>query len=117
LNNPPFPHKPSTPLVAYLSRPEPESLAEYLVAFANSDGGTILNLSAEGCAITSESVASAKAYLQLTIQLREQEEPLQVDLAAVRWSSATRFGVEFIKIRPEEGERLKKFVEALESTT
>jgi hypothetical protein len=28
-----------------------------------------------------------------------------------------RFGVEFIKIRPEEGERLKKFVKALESTT
>ena len=81
-----------------------------------SDGGTILNLSAEGCAITSESVASAKAYLQLTIQLREQEEPLQVDLAAVRWSSATRFGVEFIKIRPEEGERLKRFVKVLELT-
>ena len=81
-----------------------------------SDGGTILNLSAEGCAITSESVASAKAYLQLTIQLREQEEPVQVDLAAVRWSSATRFGVEFIKIRPEEGERLKRFVKVLELT-
>jgi hypothetical protein len=41
---------------------------------------------------------------------------IQVDLAAVRWSSAARFGVEFIKIRPEEGERLKKFVKALEST-
>jgi hypothetical protein len=26
------------------------------------------------------------------------------------------FGVEFIKIRPEEGERLKKFVKVLEST-
>jgi len=82
-----------------------------------SHGGTILNLSAEGCAITSESVAVAAVYLQLTMQLREREEPVQVDLAAVRWSSATRFGVEFIKIRPEEGERLKKFVKVLESTT
>ena len=82
-----------------------------------SHGGTILNLSAEGCAITSESVAGAPVYLQLTMQLREREEPVQVDLAAVRWSVATRFGVEFIKIRPEEGERLKKFVAALESTT
>jgi hypothetical protein len=51
------------------------------------------------------------------MQLREREEPVQVDLAAVRWSSSTRFGVEFIKIRPEEGERLKKFVKVLESTT
>jgi len=82
-----------------------------------SHGGTILNLSAGGCAITSETGAGAAVYLQLTMQLREREEPVQVDLAAVRWSSATRFGVEFIKIRPEEGERLKKFVKALESTT
>ncbi|HMF85671.1 MAG TPA: PilZ domain-containing protein [Nitrospiraceae bacterium] len=82
-----------------------------------SHGGTILNLSAEGCAITSETVSGASVYLQLTMQLREREEPVQVDLAAVRWSSATRFGVEFIKIRPEEGERLKQFVKALEATT
>ena len=82
-----------------------------------SHGGTILNVSAEGCAITSETVAGAAAYLQLTMQLRDREEPVQVDLAAVRWSTATRFGVEFIKIRPEEGERLKKFVKMLESTT
>ena len=82
-----------------------------------SHGGTILNLSAEGCAVTSETVAGVAVYLQLTMQLRTREEPVQVDLAAVRWSSATMFGVEFIKIRPEEGERLKKFVKALESTT
>lgn len=82
-----------------------------------SDGGTILNLSAEGCAITSETIVSAEVYLQLTMQLREREEPIQVDLAAVRWVSTTRFGVEFIRILPAEGERLKKFVQALESTT
>ena len=82
-----------------------------------SHGGTILNLSAEGCAITSETFVGVAVYLQLTMQLREREDPVQVDLAAVRWSSATRFGVEFIKIRPEEEERLKKFVKVLESTT
>jgi hypothetical protein len=79
-----------------------------------SDRGTILNLSAEGCAIMSETVAGVAVYLQLTMQLREREEPVQVDLAAVRWVSARRFGVEFIKIRAEEGERLKQFVKALE---
>lgn len=82
-----------------------------------SHGGTILNVSAEGCAIMSETVASVAVYLQLTMQLREREEPVQVELAAVRWSSATRFGVEFIKFRPEEWERLKKFVKVLESPT
>ena len=81
-----------------------------------SDEGTILNVSAEGCAITSDTVAGVAVYLQLTMQLREREEPVQIDLAAVRWASATRFGVEFIKIRPAEGSRLKEFVKALEST-
>ena len=81
-----------------------------------SGEGTILNLSADGCAITSATVAATAAYLQLTMQLREQEEPVHVDLAAVRWSAAARFGVEFIKVRPDEGERLKRFVKTLEST-
>ena len=81
-----------------------------------SEKGTILNVSAEGCAIMSDTVAGAAVYLQLAMQLREREEPVRVDLAAVRWVSKTRFGVEFIRIRPEEGERLKKFVRALEST-
>ena len=82
-----------------------------------SDGGTILNVSEEGCAITSEAVVDVARYVQLAMQLREREEPVQVDLAAVRWVSKSMFGVEFIKIRPEEGERLKKFVKALESTS
>ena len=81
-----------------------------------SDEGTILNVSAEGCAITAAAVVGAGAYLQLTMRLREREEPIQIDLAAVRWVSGLRLGVEFIKIRPEERERLKKFVKALEST-
>jgi hypothetical protein len=50
------------------------------------------------------------------MQLREREDPIQIDLAAVRWVSAMRFGVEFIKIHPEEEERLRKFVKMLEST-
>ena len=82
-----------------------------------SDEGTILNVSEEGCAITSDTIAGLTVYLQLAMQLREPEEPVLVDLAAVRWVSAKRFGVEFIKICPEEGKRLKKFVKALEPGT
>ena len=82
-----------------------------------SERGTILNVSAEGCAIMSDTVAGVAVYLQLTMQLRDREEPVRVDLAAVRWASKTRFGVEFIKIRFEEEQRLKQFVHALETTT
>ena len=77
--------------------------------------GTILNISRQGCAITSDIVADADAYLQLKVQLLEEEDPVQVDLAAVRWSSAKRFGVEFLKMQQVVGERLKQFVKLLET--
>ena len=77
--------------------------------------GTILNISRQGCAITSDTVAETEAYLQLNLQLLEEDDPVQVDLAAVRWSRAKRFGVEFIKMPPDVGERLRQFVKLLES--
>ena len=79
-----------------------------------SGKGTILNISREGCAITSETVAGIESYLQLNMQLVEGEEPIQVNLAAIRWSSAPKFGVEFIKMPPEAGIRLQQFVKLLE---
>ncbi|HKY72677.1 MAG TPA: PilZ domain-containing protein [Nitrospira sp.] len=80
-----------------------------------SGTGTILNISRQGCAIVSDTVAEAEAYLQLNVQLLDEEDPVQVELAAVRWSSAKRFGVEFIKMPQEVGERLRQFVKLLES--
>jgi len=79
-----------------------------------SGNGTILNISREGCAITSETAAGNESYVQLKMQLQEKEEPIQVDLAAIRWSSAAKFGVEFIKMHPEAGLRLQQFVKLLE---
>lgn len=76
--------------------------------------GTILNISRQGCAIVSDTAAEAQAYLQLQVQLLEEEAPVQVDLAAVRWSNAKRFGVEFIKMPQEVGERIRQFVNLLE---
>jgi hypothetical protein len=77
--------------------------------------GTVLDISRQGCAIVSDTVADANAYLQLTVQLLEEEDPVRVDLAAVRWATAKRFGVEFIKMPQEVGERLKQFVKMLEA--
>ena len=79
-----------------------------------SGNGTILNISREGCAITSENAAGNESYVQLKMDLLDQEEPIQVDLAAVRWSSAAKFGVEFIKMEAEAGVRLQRFVKLLE---
>lgn len=76
--------------------------------------GTILNISREGCAIASETAAGTEGYVQLKMQLLEQEDPIQVELAAIRWSSGAKFGVEFIKMHSEAGDRLQRFVKLLE---
>jgi hypothetical protein len=75
--------------------------------------GTVLNLSSGGCAVASSTHVIQGTYPQLQIQVIEGEEPVHVELAAVRWATGERFGVEFIRIRPEQADRLSKFLRTL----
>ncbi len=77
--------------------------------------GTVLNLSFHGCAIGSEQPVSPATYLTVEIRLDDGEEPLRIPLAAVRWSAGGSFGVEFIRVRRPEQQRLRTFVEMLQS--
>jgi PilZ domain len=79
--------------------------------------GTILNISREGCMVTVEQVATPPAYVHLDMQLWEGQEPVHVELAAVRWSSDTRVGLEFIKLTPEQRDRLSSFMGMLERSS
>ncbi len=54
-------------------------------------------------------------YLALQISLPGQEATLKVDLAAVRWAKGQEFGLEFLAIRSEEEERLRRFLSTLEA--
>ncbi len=74
----------------------------------------MLNLSNEGCAVVSGKRVQPATYLSMRIQLTEQDAPLEIELAAVRWVSGENFGLEFIRIRPDAQERLKRFVRTLE---
>ncbi len=40
---------------------------------------------------------------------------MKVDLAAVRWSEGREFGLEFLRMQPEEQQRLRRFVSTLET--
>ncbi|MGE5708755.1 MAG: PilZ domain-containing protein [Nitrospira sp.] len=76
--------------------------------------GTILNISREGCMVIADQVPAPPTYIRLDMQLWEGQEPVRVELAAVRWSSGTRFGLEYIKLMPEQRERLVSFMTMLE---
>lgn len=77
--------------------------------------GTILNLSAHGCAFTAERLPSKGSYLSLDIDLMNGDRPVRVELAGVRWISGPRCGVEFIRISPDALRQLAAFVLVLDT--
>ena len=78
--------------------------------------GTVLNLSAQGCAITTEHLPSVSTYISLDIELLNGEGPASIELAGVRWVSGHRCGLEFIRVRPDMLMKLKAFTLLLEQT-
>lgn len=79
-----------------------------------AEPATILNISREGCLVTSNRSPEPPAYVTLDMQLQEGQDSVYIELAAVRWASGSRFGVEFIKIGPEQRLKLGSFIALLE---
>ncbi len=78
-------------------------------------GGTLTNLSMRGCAVESHTRIPTGTRLELCALFPEDHCPVVPDKAVVRWSSGGKFGLEFLRIRPEEEARLRGFVSTLKS--
>ncbi len=78
--------------------------------------GTVLNLSAQGCALTTEHLPSVSTYITLDIELVNGEGPATIELAGVRWVSGHQCGLEFIRVQPDMLMKLKAFTLLLEQT-
>ncbi len=77
-------------------------------------GGVVFSLSRVGCTVFSGENVQPGTYLVLRLHLPEEYSPLKVDLAVVHWATGWEFGTEFIRLRTEERERLKRLVTSLE---
>lgn len=88
--------------------------------------GVVFNLSLEGCGVVfkpsleggaagGDTMIRPGTYLAIRIQPYQQDSPIEVELAVVRWSEGREFGLEFIRIRTEEQDRLRRFVKTLEA--
>lgn len=89
------------------------------IAFRDAEknhSGTVLNLSAQGCAMTAGQLPAMQAYISLVIDLQAGMKPVEVELAGVRWVSDYRCGLEFIRLSGESSRRLNEFVALLERT-
>ena len=76
--------------------------------------GNITDLSLRGCRVESQTEVRPGTSLELRIHSSEEEPPLKIQEAVVRWSRAQQFGVEFVTLEPEEWARLQHTVSRLE---
>jgi PilZ domain len=86
---------------------------EFPVIFAGETyvgEGTVLNVSAPGCAIQSRKRVQPGSYLEMRLLVPDSSSPLRVGLAKVRWCEERRFGVEFIQIPGGDQVRLGQLV-------
>ena len=79
--------------------------------------GTVDDLSAGGCAVNSQVNVRTGDYVALQLILPDQQAPttpLTVDVAAVRWTSQRKFGLEFISMPSGDQARLRQYVTTLQ---
>lgn len=91
---------------------KPVSLAVSFGSGAAIQRGTVLDISREGCRIQSPDVAPDMKYFEVEIQLGELQGILRVDLAVRRWSKVGEFGVEFIRMKPEQQTKLLQVLQS-----
>ncbi|HKN85705.1 MAG TPA: PilZ domain-containing protein [Nitrospiraceae bacterium] len=72
--------------------------------------GTLADLSVRGCRIECRIAVKPGTELQLKIHLPNEQAPLGITVAAVRWTHGETFGVEFMDMHDEEWKRLGRFI-------
>ncbi len=53
--------------------------------------------------------------LTVVVHLPDGNPPMEIDLARVRWARGGKFGLQFLRLGPEERERLLRFIDALDA--
>ena len=71
---------------------------------------TVLDISTNGCKATSLTEVKVGQSLKLSLFLQDQQWPLRIDHALVRWVDGQSFGMEFTGIRPAQRERLRSIL-------
>lgn len=71
---------------------------------------TILDLSTGGCQATSLTEVQVGMTVRLSLFLQDQEWPVRIDEALVRWVKGASFGLEFTEIRSAQRERIRAMI-------
>lgn len=71
--------------------------------------GRVSDLSVSGCVLEVEAGPELppNGYLSLRLDVPDHQQPLQIDLAALRWAQGGKAGLEFIRLDPVTQARLR----------
>jgi c-di-GMP-binding flagellar brake protein YcgR len=72
--------------------------------------GTMFDLSARGCAVTSMSLVQPGSAVRILIRATDLGSPITIESAAVRWSEGGEFGVEFLGLSELDQRRLHRLL-------
>lgn len=77
--------------------------------------GTVVDISREGCRIRYADAPPRVKYFGMDIRLNDPPHRLTVELAVGRWLRNGEFGVEFIRMNPEDQARLRNLIHLCEA--
>jgi hypothetical protein len=90
----------------------PVELRVFFSTVGNNDirEGTMFDISAGGCAVTSFVPLKPGTGVKLLIRATDLGSPITVHSAAVRWANHGEFGVEFLDLTEVDRSRLHRFL-------
>jgi c-di-GMP-binding flagellar brake protein YcgR len=96
-------------------RQHPRIPADLQVFFSTNENtdirqGTVFDVSAGGCAVTSSVPVNPGTGVRLLIRATELGSPITVHSAAVRWAEHGEFGVEFLDLSELDRHRLWRWL-------
>ncbi len=100
------------------NRKDPRFPVQFRSSFSSanvvSGEGTLGDLSIRGCRVFTLTEVKPGTTVQLRVEISDDEPPLQVNQAIVRWHREDSFGLEFVSLIPDEWARLQHVVKELE---
>lgn len=101
-------------------RRQPRFTTQFKSSFSTSttheEGqGRTLDISRGGCKVQSPIRVTPGMRFECRLYVPGLDWPLRVDEAVVRWADGEVFGMEFVRLRPEEQAKLIQFLTELET--
>jgi hypothetical protein len=98
-------------------RQQPRFTSQFRSTISGGQGegqGRTLDLSAGGCMIETDLPVVVGALFECRIYVPGLDWPLRIDEAQVRWVKTNTFGIQFMKIHPDEEAKLKQVIATLD---